>query len=87
MKRLPNEPFEEYRERRKAANKAAKRRPWRIFFTGGTYRSQEIEPIVKQPPPISPAIGKRHKGETLSKFKERRRSCNKRRREREAKGE
>ncbi len=80
MKRKPEESFEEYRERRKKENNWKQR--IRIFFTGGTYRRKPEEKIVREKP-VSPAIGKRHKGESLADFKVRRKACNQRRRIRE----
>lgn len=81
MKRLPEEDFEEYRERRKKLNKL------RRFL--GTFNFIPIKPKqkLKKIPyePGNKAQGKRHENETLIHFRERRQACNQRRRERERK--
>ena len=84
MKRAPGESFEEYRERRRQGNiftKAIGEGKW--FYRGKTpYRKQEVVPRQKRVV-ITAAMGKRHKGESIKKFRDRRRVCNVRRRERE----
>ena len=82
-KRAPGESFEDYRERRKGENKVRKMLGnIKVFFSGGTYRRKERVPIFK-PILVSRAVGKRHQGESLEHFKERRKVCNTKRRLRE----
>lgn len=84
MKRHPGEDFHKYRERRKKSNLMEKTsKIVRIFFTGGTYRKYPKVKIEATPGLISPAVGKRHKGESLKNFRNRRMVCNQKRRVRE----
>jgi len=85
MKRAPGEEFEEYKKRRKDENILTKLRSlsrWKWFHQGGTYRRKAVVPGPKRTV-ISAAVGKRHKGESVEHFRERRRVCNAKRRERE----
>ncbi len=83
MKRAPGEAFEDYRERRKGENKTRKIiGNIRVFFSGGTYRRKE-RPAAYKPILVSRAAGKRHEGESLKHFKDRRMVCNAKRRLRE----
>ena len=84
MKRLPGEDFDAYRQRRKEANVFRKMigHIGRLFYQGGTYRKKEVVLGPKRVL-ISAASGKRHKGESIEHFKQRRRVCNAKRRERE----
>ena len=84
MKRAPGESFEEYQKRRKENNIASKiSGKIRIFFSGGTYRRKEKEEPAPKRTLISAAVGKRHQGELIEDFKERRKICNHKRRMRE----
>ena len=85
MKRAPGESFEEYRQRRKEDNiiKKSIGRVGRWFHTGGTYRKKPLAACPSREI-VSAASGKRHKGESLQDFRDRRRVCNAKRREREA---
>jgi len=84
MKRAPGEDFDAYRQRRKESNVFAKTIGHfkRLVHQGGTYRKKEIVPGPKRFL-ISAASGKRHKGESVEHFKQRRRVCNAARRLRE----
>lgn len=92
MKRKNDENFGTFKIRRLMANMMAKTR-WRtgkrlnVDSRGMTKPWRPNKPRPLRDPdyvkPVSPATGKRHKGETLLQFKLRRRFCNNRRRERE----
>ena len=84
MKRTPGEDFDAYRQRRKESNVFKKTigRFKRWFHKGGTYRKKVVVPGPKRVL-VSAAIGKRHKGEPIERFRERRRFCNAKRRLRE----
>jgi len=80
MKRSSEEGFNEYKERRKHSNISGKAAAiGKIIFSGGTYRKF---PKIEAPRPVlvSPAVGKRHKGESLADFRKRRQICNTKRR-------
>ena len=78
-KREENESFEDYRKRMK------KKAPLmlRIFYMGEVPYRRKPKDLVIREPLVSPAIGKRHRGEDLGGFKKRRKLCNKKRREKE----
>jgi len=85
MKRAPGEDFDAYRQRRKESNVFTKTigRLGKWFYIGKTpYRKKKIVPGPKRVL-ISAAVGKRHKGESIEYFKQRRRVCNAARRLRE----
>lgn len=84
MKRNSNESVEDYKERRrqsKILEKAAL--IGRMIWSGGTYRRFPKPEPEERPVLISPAVGKRHKGESLKNFRKRRQVCNHKRRIRE----
>jgi len=87
MKRTSGEDFNEYRERRKK-NKILEKaiQIGTIIFSGGTYRRHPKPEPEKRPVLVSPATGKRHKGESLDHFRKRRQVCNSKRRQREKGG-
>ena len=88
MERLPNETFEGYRERRKKENLDNKKRIREgilKMFPAGIFQKKDRQPTFKAKL-ISKAVGKRHEGESLAHFKERRKVCNAKRKLREAGG-
>lgn len=83
MKRASNEDFNTYRERRKKSKIVEKAiRIGTVIFSGGTYRRHPKPESTPKNILISPAVGKRHKGESLDGFRKRRMVCNSRRRDR-----
>ena len=84
MKRASNEDFNAYRERRKQSKIVEKAiKIGTVIFSGGTYRRHSKPESGPRPVLISPAVGKRHEGESLDDFRKRRMVCNSRRRDRE----
>jgi len=84
MKRFPGESTLEYRQRRRQDKIDAKLSLLgKVFFFGGTYRKKPAPRRTDRPRPISAAVGKRYKGESLEEFKARRMAANARRRQRE----
>jgi len=88
MKRAPGESFFDYRKRRKEGNKVSRTigRMGRWFYRSADnipFRWKPIEPGKKRVL-VSPAVGKRHQGESVEHFKERRRVCNAAKRKRES---
>jgi len=83
MKRFPGESILEYRQRRREEKAALKMHLMGTIITTGTYRKKPAPEKTDRPKPISPAVGKRHKGESLAEFRQRRMTANARRRQRE----
>lgn len=87
MKRFLGESYGDYRERREKEGFGFRSiqafiRAGKVFFSGGTYRRKPRIPLPKRVL-ISPTVGKRHQGESIEHFTERRRICNQKRRKRE----
>lgn len=86
MKRKQNEDFKTYRQRLKEVAKKLKDRiRTGVKFTEipvftGAPKQKQYSPIEMKPAQF---YSKRHKGESFSDFKDRRKACNKRRRLRE----
>tara|TARA_Y100000310_G_scaffold255960_1_gene263623 strand:+ start:5883 stop:6188 length:306 start_codon:yes stop_codon:yes gene_type:complete len=96
MKRKLGEIFTDYQQRRRQANANLKKKlgtvkrlslneggkPVTVERSGAGYRikTQEPKDVVAR---ISPARGKRHRGETAKEFQDRRKVCNAKRRTRE----